>query len=97
MNITDRLIERTIKTRNPSVIGLDPDIFKIPDCYKQVKAGHPFEAVANAITAMNQDVIDVIAPLVPAVKPQMAFYENTVPGAYQLLKKPLLLQSRKAL
>lgn len=97
MNITDRLIERTIKTRNPSVIGLDPDIFKIPDCYKQVKAGHPFEAVANAITAMNQDVIDVIAPLVPAVKPQMAFYEKYGSWGVSAFEKTVAYAKQKGL
>ena len=34
MNIADKLIENIIKTKNPSVIGLDPDIGKIPLCYK---------------------------------------------------------------
>lgn len=77
MNIVDRLIENTIKTKNPSVIGLDPDIGKIPACYKGgVKNNNPFEAVAEVIYTFNQDVIDTVADLVPAVKPQMAFYEK---------------------
>lgn len=77
MNVVDKLIENTIRTKNPSVVGLDPDIGKIPACYK-VNAGssHPFEAVANVIYEFNRDVIDTVADLVPAVKPQMAFYEK---------------------
>lgn len=34
MNIVDRLIENTIKTKNPTVVGLDPNLRKIPACYK---------------------------------------------------------------
>ena len=77
MNIVDKLIENTIRTKNPSVIGLDPDIGKIPACYKvNAKSNNPFEAVANVIYEFNRDVIDTVADLVPAVKPQMAFYEK---------------------
>ena len=97
MNITDRLIERTIKLRNPSVIGLDPDIGKMPGCYKQVNADHPFEAVANAIIAMNRDVIDIIAPLVPAVKPQMAFYEKYGSWGVAAFEKTVAYAKQKGL
>ncbi len=77
MNIVDRLVENTIKTKNPSVIGLDPDIKRIPACYKIGWADkHPLEAVADIIFDFNRDIIDTIAELVPAVKPQMAFYEK---------------------
>ncbi len=77
MNIADRLIEHIIKTKNPSVIGLDPDIGKIPACYKvSVKSNNPLEAVANVIYEFNRDIIDTIAEIVPAVKPQIAFYEK---------------------
>ena len=77
MNIVDRLIENTIKTKNPSVIGLDPDIRKIPACYKtNVKCKEGFEAVAEVIYEFNCDIIDAVAELIPAVKPQMAFYEK---------------------
>lgn len=77
MNVVDKLIENTIRTKNPSVIGLDPDVGKIPACYKvNVKSNHPFETVANVIYEFNRDVIDTVADLVPAVKPQMAFYEK---------------------
>lgn len=77
MNTVDQLIENTVKTKNPSVIGLDPDIGKIPMCYKtHVSSKSPFEAVSNVIFAFNRDIIDTVADIVPAVKPQMAFYEK---------------------
>ena len=65
MNVVDKLIENTIRTKNPSVIGLDPDIGKIPACYKvNAKSNNPFEAVANVIYEFNRDVIDTVADLV---------------------------------
>ena len=78
MNVVDRLIENTVRTKNPTVVGLDPDLRKIPACYKKLPhpTAHPLEAVAEVIYALNRDVIDTVAPLVPAVKPQMAFYEK---------------------
>lgn len=77
MNAVDRLIERTVATKNPTVVGLDPDLAKIPRCYKKgvTATADPREAVASVIFAFNRDVIDTVAPYVPAVKPQMAFYE----------------------
>lgn len=77
MNIVDKLIYNTIKTKNPSVIGLDPDIEKIPECYKKHKAAdNPFEAVSEVIYNFNRDIIDTVSDIVPAVKPQIAFYEK---------------------
>ncbi len=77
MNIVDKLIEKTIEKKNPSVVGLDPDIGKIPACYKmKAQSKDPFEAVADIIYEFNRDIIDTVACLVPAVKPQMAFYEK---------------------
>ena len=75
-NIADLLCEKTIQKRSPIVVGLDPTVSRIPDCYFSTEAKHPFEIVANAIVSFNKDVIDVVSDLVPAVKPQMAFYEK---------------------
>lgn len=77
MNIVDKLIENIIRTKNPSVIGLDPDIRKIPQCYKtDIKASNPLEAVAEVIYVFNKDIIDTTYDIVCAVKPQIAFYEK---------------------
>ena len=77
MNVVNQLIENTINTKNPSVIGLDPDIGKIPACYKAMATTqNRLEAVADVIYAFNRDIIDTVSPFVPAVKPQIAFYEK---------------------
>ncbi|MCL2058403.1 MAG: orotidine-5'-phosphate decarboxylase [Oscillospiraceae bacterium] len=85
MLFIDRLIERIIETKNPSVIGLDTSIGFVPPrirdaCEQELsRAGagaHLRAAVdAEAIYRFNREIIDAISGIVPAVKPQMAFYE----------------------
>ncbi|MDD3383165.1 MAG: orotidine-5'-phosphate decarboxylase [Bacilli bacterium] len=77
INIADKLINNIIKTKNPTVVGLDPDLSKIPLCYlKGNFEGNKLEKVAGAIYEYNKDIIDTVFEYVPAVKPQMAFYEK---------------------
>ena len=78
MNLIDVLIRNILMTKNPSVIGLDPDIKHIPTCYKNINnaTNNPLEDVANVIVRFNCDIIDTICDIIPAVKPQMAFYEK---------------------
>lgn len=77
MNIMDHLIERIKELKAPIVVGLDPDINNIPDVYKRkyydMKDG--MKAVGNTIYDFNRDLIDVVSNYVPAVKPQIAYYE----------------------
>ena len=78
MNAVDKLTENILKTKNPSVIGLDPDVCKIPLCYKMLipYSANKIADTAELIYKFNCDIIDTVAPFVPAVKPQMAFYEK---------------------
>ncbi len=66
----DRLIEKIIEKKNPCIAGIDPEWDKIPECYKN-HAVSPAEAVGE----WAADVIDAVADIVPAIKPQMAFFE----------------------
>ena len=75
-NIADLLCEKIIQKKSPIVVGLDPAVSRIPDCYFGTEVKNPFEIIANAIVRINKDVIDVVSDLVPAVKPQIAFYEK---------------------
>ncbi len=73
----DRLIDRIIETKNPSVAGLDPHYSYIPGCIK-AKYDHvenPLEAAALAVREYNFALIDALCDVVPAVKPQAAYYE----------------------
>lgn len=75
----DRLIQKIIATQNPTVFGLDPTLDYIPTEIKE-KAyavhGKTLEGAADAVLRFNQALIDAIYDIVPAVKPQAAFYER---------------------
>lgn len=76
-NIADCLNERIIELKSPIVVGLDPKLSEIPECYKKnlASAENRLEEIANIIVNFNKDIIDSVCDLVPAVKPQIAFYE----------------------
>lgn len=68
--VIDRLIEEIKNKKNPCIVGIDPEWSKIPQCYKINTITEP-EAVLHWAT----DVINAVADIVPAVKPQIAFFE----------------------
>lgn len=79
-----KLIEEITKKNAPVVAGLDPMLDYIP-AHIQQKAfeeyGETLEGAAEAVWQFNKDITDAIYDLVPAVKPQIAMYEQFgVPG-----------------
>lgn len=76
-NIVDQLNEKIISKKSPVVVGLDPVLSEIPRCYKEeyLKCDNAFEAIGNVLFDFNKDIINTVCALVPAVKPQTAFYE----------------------
>lgn len=78
MNAIDRLIQEVKKKNNPSIMGLDPRLDNIPGFIKNdafTKWGKNFKGAAEAIIEFNKTLIDKTFDLLPAVKPQVAFYE----------------------
>lgn len=80
----NRLIEKIKKTQAPIVVGLDPMLSYIPE-YIKAKAydgyGETLEGAAEAIWQYNKGIVDAVYELVPAVKPQIAMYEQFgIPG-----------------
>ena len=74
----DRLIENIIEKQNPTVAGLDPKLSYIQAYIKEAcfeKYGHTLEGVAAALFEFNKGLIDALHTIVPAVKPQCAYYE----------------------
>ena len=74
----DRLIDKIIELQNPTVAGLDPKLDFVPEyikeeCFK--KYGKTLEGAAAALLEFNIQLIDALCDIVPAVKPQMAYYE----------------------
>ena len=73
-----RLIEKIAQMQNPSVVGLDSLLDYIPQHIKDEKFeqyGDSFDAAAQAILEYNKAIIDAICDIVPAIKPQAAYYE----------------------
>ncbi len=86
----DRLIEKIEQTHAPIVVGLDPMMGYIPE-HIQKKAfeehGETLEGAAEAIWQFNKEIVDHTHDLIPAVKPQVAMYEQFgIPGL-QAFKK----------
>ena len=73
-NAIDNLIEKIKETNNPTVIGLDPRYDIIPNCIKS-KYSANLEGASKAIMEFNKELIDKTYDIIPAVKPQIAFYE----------------------
>ncbi len=74
MNIMDKLIEQIKEKDNKTVIGLDPRYEMIPECIKS-KYPQNLIGVSEAIIEFNKKLIDATYDIIPAVKPQIAFYE----------------------
>lgn len=75
----DRLIEKIKKTQAPIVVGLDPTMKFVPE-HIQKKAfaeyGETTKGAAEAIWQFNKAIVDAVCDLIPAVKPQIAMYEQ---------------------
>lgn len=74
----DRMIEKIVETQNPTVAGLDPKLSYIPQYILDgavEKYGKTLEAAAAALVEYNKGLIDALCDIVPAVKPQAAYYE----------------------
>ena len=74
----DRLIEKIIELKNPTVVGLDPKLEYVPQYIQRRYLdddGWTLKAAAKAIYTFNQAIIDEIHDIVPAIKPQAAYYE----------------------
>jgi orotidine-5'-phosphate decarboxylase len=75
----DRLMNRIEKTANPTVAGLDPTYEMIPKPIREEmleKYGKTTKAAARMFLRFNQEILDHVCDLVPAVKLQIAMYEQ---------------------
>jgi orotidine-5'-phosphate decarboxylase len=72
----DRLAAAVRLRRTPAIVGLDPRLAQLPEPILKACRDDSLEQQAAAFKAFCCGVIDVVASLVPAVKPQMAFFEE---------------------
>ncbi len=80
----NKMIEKIKKTEAPIVVGLDPMLAYVPEHVRQKafsEYGETLEGAAEAIWQFNKEIVDHVYDLIPAVKPQIAMYEQFgVPG-----------------
>lgn len=75
----DGLIKKIKEMKNPTVLGLDPTLDYIPAEIKEkayADCGKTLGGAAEAFLQFNKILIDAVLGIVPAVKPQAAFYEK---------------------
>lgn len=79
-----KLVEKIKKTKAPICVGLDPMLSYIPEHILNkayAEAGETLEGAAEAVWQYNKTIIDGVYDLIPAVKPQIAMYEQLgLPG-----------------
>lgn len=74
----DRLAARVKELENPTVMGLDPKLEYIPLSIRKKNTeiyGNTFKAASESILEFNRRLIDAVADIIPAIKPQLAYYE----------------------
>src|SRR5438094_840674 len=86
MNYADRLAAKIETCGNPSVMGLDPRIEQMPKAVLELADRHAAGAadrVRRTIRTFHELLIEAAADIVPAVKLQLAFYEQYGIGGMQ--------------
>ena len=80
----NKLVDKITKTHAPIVVGLDPMLNYVPEHVQKTayaQFGETLEGAAEAIWQFNKEIIDKTYDLIPAVKPQIAMYEQFgIPG-----------------
>ncbi|MDD6208416.1 MAG: orotidine-5'-phosphate decarboxylase [Clostridiales bacterium] len=85
----NQLVKEITNKKAPIVVGLDPMLSYVPEFIRKKafeEYGETLEGAGEAIWQYNKGIVDAVSDLIPAVKPQIAMYEQFgVPGlvAYQ--------------
>ncbi len=75
----NKLVEKIQQTGAPIVVGLDPMLAYVPEHIQQAafaQYGETLAGAAEAIWQFNKEIVDKTYDLIPAVKPQVAMYEQ---------------------
>lgn len=84
-----KLVENIKAKGNPTVAGLDARLEYIPDCLTEDirrEYGATLDGAANAMLRFNFGLIDALCDIVPAIKPQAAYYELLGPAGARVLR-----------
>jgi orotidine-5'-phosphate decarboxylase len=98
MSFADRLLEATIARDAPCVVGLDPVLEYIPDAFLRecgLSREGDLEERARIIEAYSLMTLEAVHELVPAVKPQMAYFE--LYGSYGMRALERCIETARAM
>ncbi len=87
-----KLVELIQEKKNPTVAGLDARLEYIPECVTaavRAEYGETLEGAAEAMLRFNKGLIDALCDIVPAIKPQAAYYELLGPAGAQVLRQTI--------
>ncbi|MCD7838118.1 MAG: orotidine-5'-phosphate decarboxylase [Clostridiales bacterium] len=96
----DRLQQAIIRTKNPTVAGLDARLEYVPQPMIDraiAQYGETRKAAAEAIFAFNCGLIDALCDIVPAVKPQAAYYELLGWEGMEMLERTIRYAKEKGM
>ena len=96
-NFADKLAAAVRQKQTPVVVGLDPRFESLPESVRRACRDNQPTAVAAAVSEFCRSVIDAVAPLVPAVKPQVAFFEQLGPPGLAALAEVIAHARRNGL
>ena len=96
----ETLGKKISEVKNPTVAGLDPTFESLPKFIKEqaiAQYGNTLEAAAEALLAFNIGLIDALCDIVPAVKPQCAYYELCGWQGMRALSKTISYAKKKGM
>jgi orotidine-5'-phosphate decarboxylase len=100
MCFSDKLVNKIIEKNNPSIVGLDPKLEYVPDFIKNKafkEYGVNYKGASEAILEFNRKIIDSVCDIVPAVKPQSAYYEMYGREGLEVLGKTIAYAAENGL
>jgi len=96
----ETLGKKISQLKNPTVVGLDPIFESLPQFIKEqasTQYGNTLEAAAEALLNFNIGLIDALCDIVPAVKPQCAYYELCGWQGMRALSKTISYAKKKGM
>ena len=94
---SDRLVDSIRKTDSPCVVGLDPRIHLMPAFIKSGRGSLTPAVIRSIIRDFHELVLDTIAGLAAAVKPQLAFFEQYGSAGIQAFEDSVQAAKRRGL
>ena len=96
----DVLQEKILAVKNPTVAGLDPKPEYVPEFLRKeayAQYGETLQGAAEAIFAFNKGLIDALCDIVPAVKPQSAYYERLGWRGMEIMERTIRYAKEKGM